>query len=88
MGNSLTNPQTGHVLFPEENEGQELWITPLFMHQVWEMRRTGEIIKNLFGGTATTEKTVEKEHYYMFFDFDEQEERKHGRKEIATGIRI
>lgn len=73
VGNSLTNPQTGHVLFPEENEGQELWITPLFMHQVWEMRKTTLLMRNLFGGTATTLKTVEKEHFYMFFYFDEKE---------------
>lgn len=73
IGNSLTNPQTGHVLFPEENEGQELWITPLFMHQVWEMRRTAILMRNLFGGTETTVKTVEKEHYFMFFDFDKKE---------------
>lgn len=73
VGNSLTNPQTGRLLFPKENEGQELWITPLFMHEVWEMRRTKELILELFGGTATTLKTVEKEHFYMFFDFDKKE---------------
>lgn len=73
VGNSLTNPQTGHVLFPEENEGQDLWIMPMFMHQVWEMRRTKELMLGLFGGTATTLKTVEKEHFYMFFYFDEKE---------------
>lgn len=85
VGNSLTNPQTGHVLFPEENEGQELWIMPMFMHHAWEMRRTAMLMRNLFGGIATTVKTMEKEHYFMFFDFDEQEESEHGRKEITTG---
>lgn len=25
VGNTLTNPLTGHVLFPKENEGQEIW---------------------------------------------------------------
>ncbi len=74
VGNSLTNPQTGHVLFPQEKEGQELWVMPMFMHQVWEMRRTVMLMRNLFGGTATTEKTVEKERYYMFFNFDGQED--------------
>lgn len=73
IGNSLTNPPTGHVLFPQETEGQEVWITPLFMHDIWEMRRTKELLLGLFGGTATTLKTVEKEHYFMFFNFDEQE---------------
>lgn len=77
VGNSLTNPQTGHVLFPEENEGQELWITPLFMHQAWEMRRTNvlmsALMRSLFSGAGTTKKPVEKEHYFMFFDFEEKE---------------
>lgn len=74
IGNSLTHPQTGHVLFPTESEGRELWITPLFMTEVWELRRTKNVILELLGGTATTVKTVEKERYFMFFDFKEQEE--------------
>lgn len=73
IGNSLTNPPTGHVLFPKDTEGQEVWITPLFMHDIWEMRRTKELLLGLFGGTANTLKTVEKEHFYMFFYFDEKE---------------
>lgn len=73
VGNSLTNPQTGHVLFPEENEGKELWIMPLFMHPAWEMRRTAMLMRNLFGGIETTVKTMEKEHFYMFFDFNKKE---------------
>ena len=36
------NPPTGHELFPKDAEGQEVWITPLFMHDIWEMRRTKE----------------------------------------------
>lgn len=85
VGNSLTNPQTGRLLFPQENEGQELWIMPLFMHKVWEMRRTKELMLELLSGTVTTEKTVEKEHYFMFFNFKEQEEN-HGRQENESGI--
>lgn len=73
IGNSLTNPPTGHVLFPHDTKGQEVWITPLFMHNIWEMRRTKELLLGLFGGTETTQKTVEKEHFYMFFDFDKKE---------------
>ena len=73
IGNSLTNPLTGHVLFPKDTEGPEVWITPLFMHDIWEMRRTKELLLGLFGGTVTTEKTVEKEHFFMFFDFDKKE---------------
>lgn len=73
IGNSLTNPPAGHVLFPQETEGQEVWITPFFMHDIWEMRRTKELLLGLFGGTVTTEKTVEKEHFFMFFNFDKKE---------------
>ena len=73
VGNSLTHPQIGHVLFPQENEGQDVWITPLFMHQVWEIRRTGVLMRELFRGTETTLKTVEKEHYYYYFDFNGKE---------------
>ena len=46
------NPPTGHELFPKDAEGQEVWITPLFMHDIWEMRRTKELLLGLFGGTA------------------------------------
>ena len=74
IGNSLTNPPTGHVLFPKDTEGQEVWITPLFMHDIWEMRRTKELLLGLFGGTVTTKKTVGKEHFFMFFDFDKKED--------------
>lgn len=77
VGDSLLNPPTGHVLFPRDKEGQDVWITPLFMHKAWEIRRTGILLQELFRGPATTEKTGEKEHFYMFFDFDKKEA-KHG----------
>lgn len=72
IGNTLTNPLIGHVLFPQEKEGQELWYMPMFQSQVWSMRRLLKRIES-FSGTVTTQKTVEKEHYFMFFDFKEQE---------------
>lgn len=72
IGNSLTNPQTGRLLFPQEGEEQELWIMPFFMHDIWEMRRTKELLLRL-SETVTTKKTAEKEHYFMFFDFDKKE---------------
>ena len=40
IGNTLTNPMVGQSpLLPMEAEGQELWITPMFLSDVWEMRR-------------------------------------------------
>lgn len=72
IGNSLTNPPTGHVLFPKDTEGQEVWITPMFITDVWTMRRHWCLLEQLCG-TVTTEKTVEKEHFFVFFDFDKKE---------------
>lgn len=72
IGNTLTNPLTGHVLFPRENEGQELWYMPMFLSGVWHWRQAFKLLENM-GGTGTTGKTVEKEHFYVFFDFDKKE---------------
>ena len=73
VGNTLTNPMTGHVLFPQEKEGQELWYMPMFQSDVWTLRRLFKSMGSM-GGAATTEKTVEKEHFFMFFEFDEKED--------------
>ena len=72
IGNTLTNPMTGHVLFPREKKGQELWYMPMFFSDIWHWRRMFYSLEGL-GGTVTTEKTVEKERYFMFFDFKGQE---------------
>ena len=49
------------------------------------MRRTGLLMQNLFSGIGTTQKNnEEKEHYFMFFNFKEQEESEHGREEIRA----
>jgi Type I restriction-modification system methyltransferase subunit len=73
VGDSLLDPPTGHVLFPEDGEGREVWITPMFMHQIWEMRRAVVLMQRLSRGTMATEKTAEKERYFMFFGFDREE---------------
>ncbi len=72
VGDSLLHPPTGHVLFPQETEGQELWIMPMFQTDVWKMRRLAVMMEHICGAAAT-KKTVEKERYFMFFDFKEQE---------------
>jgi hypothetical protein len=71
VANTLTNPLTGHPLFPNENAEQELWYTPMFQSNVWTIRRMLKSMENI-GGTVTTEKTVGKEHFYMFFDFEKE----------------
>ena len=72
VGNTLSNPMTGHVLFPQEKEGQELWYMPMFQSDIWQWRKIFHSLGSM-GGTVTTEKTVEKEQFYMFFDFEEKE---------------
>lgn len=73
IGNTITNPLVVHFLFPQEMEGQELWITPMFQSNVWAWRRLFHSLGSL-GGSADTKQTIEKEHYYMFFDFEKKEE--------------
>lgn len=72
IANTMTNPIVGSPLMPIEKEGQEFWYTPLYFSEVWHFRRAFSLLKNI-SGTGTTKKTVEKERYFMFFDFKEQE---------------
>ena len=44
IGNSLTNPMTGHELFPEANKNLELWIMPMFMNQIWQTRKMIQLL--------------------------------------------
>lgn len=39
IGDTLTNPVTGHVLFPQEREGQEFWYMPMFRMDVWSLSK-------------------------------------------------
>ena len=79
VANTLTDPQRGQVLFPQEHEHQDVWITPMFMSQIWELRRTKETFLELFRGIGTSEKPMEKEHkpFFFYFSFREQEELQH-----------
>lgn len=72
VGNTLSNPMTGHVLSPYEKAGQELWYMPMFQSDVWQWRRIFHSLGSM-SGTVTTEKTVEKERFFMFFDFNKKE---------------
>lgn len=71
IGNTLTNPIEGHVLFPQEKEGQEFWYMPMFRMDVWSLRRMFHCIGAM---SAPTKKKEEKStKYYMFFDFKKEE---------------
>ncbi len=72
IANTITNPLCGTVLAPAEKEGQEIWYTPMFATQIWTHRRLFHSLK-LQCGTGTAIKPVEKERFYIFFDFEEQE---------------
>lgn len=72
IGNTLTDPLTGPALFPNENDGQELWYMPMFHSEIWQWRRVFSSLVSM-GGTVTAGKAVEKERYFMFFYFDEKE---------------
>lgn len=52
IGNTLTNPVTGRsTLFPNEKEGQEIWLTPMYHSDVWEMRRRCNLMDMLLAGS-------------------------------------
>lgn len=74
IGNTLTNPMTGHVLFGDG--GENTWYTPMYFSTPWEMRRQAVLMKAFFQGveqgikehapealpeSATQSKSVEPE---------------------------
>lgn len=73
ISNTLTNPICGDVLMPVEKEGQEFWYTPFYNLPVWNYRRLYKKMDLLLSGSGTAQKPVEKEHFYIYFDFKEQE---------------
>ncbi|MBQ3478183.1 MAG: N-6 DNA methylase [Clostridia bacterium] len=51
VGNTLTEPQTGNVLFGEESS--RCWYTPMYFHAVWDTRRAIAMTKSIFQRVAT-----------------------------------
>lgn len=51
IGNTLTEPQTGHVLFGEESS--RCWFTPMYFHAIWETRRVITMARMMFQRVAT-----------------------------------
>lgn len=78
IGNTLTNPLTGDVLFPQEGEGQELWFTPMFQSEVWAMRRMFHMAGRLCkaGGGRKQEEPKRKKRFCVFFKGDDSVKRK------------
>ena len=48
IGDSICNPVTGRMLFPQRQEGQEIWYTPMFFSDTWHCRRQIEIMRSIF----------------------------------------
>ena len=49
VGNTLTDPMTGHVLFGDRKD--TTWYTPLYFAPVWDMRRQVEMLRRMFDQT-------------------------------------
>ena len=47
IGNTLTDPMTGHVLFADG--GENTWYTPMYYSDTWELRRQCVRIRRLLG---------------------------------------
>lgn len=47
VANTLTNPLTGSTLSPAPNENQEIWITPMYVSDVWHFRRLFNLLGSL-----------------------------------------
>lgn len=71
IGNTITNPIVGNVLFPQEKEGQEFWYMPMFRMEVWALRRMFHCIGAM--SALPKRKEAESKKYYMFFDFKKEE---------------
>ena len=49
IGNSLTEPMTGDVLFGEQSDA--MWYTPMFFQDVWHWRRAWRMVDRMIGQT-------------------------------------
>lgn len=72
IGNTLTNPLTGSVLFPEEGEGQELWYMPMYMSQIWTGRRKAYMMNSYLRQTVKPTED-KKAGFTFFFNFEKEE---------------
>ena len=91
IADTLSNPLTGPALFPTEQKEQELWYTPMFYSDVWALRKLFHSMGAMTGGirkpaeTEPVPKVADKEQFFIFFDFDKEDQ--NGREqEIRAGI--
>lgn len=48
IGNTLTDPMTGHVLFGDGKD--TTWYTPMYFSPIWDMRRQATVMQSFFDG--------------------------------------
>lgn len=60
IGNTLTEPMTGDILFGEGTEA--IWYTPMYFHTAWNTRRAIAMTKSVFQAVATPLPDVAVEH--------------------------
>lgn len=48
VGNSLSNPIGGTILSPIEKDDLEIWYTPMFYHEIWQMRKLIQFFSRAF----------------------------------------
>lgn len=49
VGDSLKSPPAEQILLPEDTEETEVWITPMFITDVWDRKRQLALFKKLLG---------------------------------------
>ncbi len=73
VGDSLIHPITGDTIFPDDNKELEMWYTPMFFSDVWNVRRMLRKANYLASQFAVEEQKTEKDEYMFFFNFDKEE---------------
>ena len=86
IGNSITNPLMGDVLFPQERKEQELWFMPMFQSEIWTMRRTFHMADRLCeaGNKREPHKTKRKKRFWVFLEGDDDVERETSDKNVLA----
>lgn len=81
IASTLSNPLIGHPFFPQEKEGQELWLTPMFGSDVWQCRRSLYMLDRLI--KPKQPQAQKKSGFTFFFDFKDEEVDKIGKTKIT-----
>lgn len=83
IASTLSNPLTGHPLFPQEKDGQQLWFTPMFGSDIWHYRRNFHMLDRLM--KSKPPQAPKKNGFTFFFDFNNKEVENDGKTEITVG---